>query len=131
MGIFRKDQMTLQLEKYDFKPGDVIKGYLKLNLRKPLQGRKLLVAFRGTRVDTVMVRTTSSKGVPSSHMEKIKTIIYNFELPLDEEATYYTEMYPFEIKIPSDLLVDHRPETPGPQPGDPRAHLPCRWATLP
>ncbi len=103
--------MTLQLEKYDFKPGDVIKGYVKLNLRKPQQGRKLLVAFRGTRVDTVMVRTTDSKGIPSSHMEKIKTIIYNFELPLDEENTYLTEMYPFEIKIPADLLatIDQKP----------------------
>ena len=97
--------MTLQLEKYDFKPGDVIKGYVKLNLRKPLQGRKLLVAFRGTREDSVMVHTNDSKGIPSSHMEKIKTIVYNFELPLDEENTYLTEMYPFEIKIPADLLT--------------------------
>jgi hypothetical protein len=105
MGLFHKDQMTLQLEKYDFKPGDVIKGYLKLNLRKPHQARKLTVSFRGTRIDTVMVTSHDSKGIPSTHMQKIKTIIYNFEQPLDDENTYLTEMYPFEIKIPTDLLA--------------------------
>jgi len=111
MGWFHRDQMTLQLEKYSFVPGDVIKGYLKLNLRKPLHGRKLTVAFRSTRIDTVMVRTTDSKGIPSTHMEKIRTILYNFELPLDEETTYLTEMYPFEIKIPPDILatIDLKP----------------------
>ena len=105
IGLFHKDQMTLQLEKYDFKPGDVIKGYLKLNLRKPLQGRKLTVAFRSTRIDTVMVTSHDSKGIPSTHMQKIKTIIYNFEQPLDQENAYLSEMYPFEIKIPADILA--------------------------
>jgi hypothetical protein len=30
--------------------------------------------------------------------------IYHFEIPLDEEAVYYHELYPFEIQIPSDIL---------------------------
>jgi hypothetical protein len=30
--------------------------------------------------------------------------IYQFEIPLDEEAVYYHELYPFEIQIPSDIL---------------------------
>jgi hypothetical protein len=104
MGLFGKPHMTLQLEKYSFTPGEVIKGYVKLALKKPLQGRKLIVAFRCTRIDTVMVRTTDSKGMSSSHMEKVKTVVYNFELPLDEANTYFCEMYPFEIMIPPDIL---------------------------
>ncbi len=103
--------MTLQLEKYSFSPGEIVKGYVKLSLRKPLQGRKITVSLRCTRIDTVMVRTYNSKGVPSSHMEKVKTILYNFDLPLDEENTYFSEMYPFEITIPPDILstIDIRP----------------------
>ena len=110
MGLFHKDQMTLQLEKYDYKPGDTIKGYVKLDLRKPLRCRKITVAFIGTRTDTVMVHSVNPKGIPTTQMQKIKTVIYNFEIPLDEENTYLTEMYPFEIKIPADILqgIDHK-----------------------
>jgi hypothetical protein len=104
MGLFGKDQMTIQLDKYSFAPGDIVKGYVKLNLKKPLQGRKLVVALRCIRTDTCMVRTVDSKGIPSSHMEKVKTTLYNFEVPLDETNTYFSEMYPFEITIPADIL---------------------------
>jgi hypothetical protein len=30
--------------------------------------------------------------------------IYSFEIPLDEETVYFHEFYPFEIKIPLDIL---------------------------
>lgn len=113
MSLFHKDQMTLQLEKYNYTPGEVIKGYVKLALKKPLQGRKLTVAFRCTRIDTVMVSSMNSKGMPSSHMEKVRTVVYNFEVPLDSENTYFCEMYPFEITIPPDILTGIHSQSPG------------------
>ena len=33
MSLFEKDKISLTLEKYDFKPGDKIKGTVKLNLK--------------------------------------------------------------------------------------------------
>lgn len=34
-------------------------------------------------------------------------IIYNFDMPLDGEKEYHTGEYPFEMKIPSDLLKNN------------------------
>jgi hypothetical protein len=33
MGLFGKEKITLTLEKYDFKPGESIKGTVNLNLK--------------------------------------------------------------------------------------------------
>ena len=99
MGLFGPDKIIVTLDKYQYKPGDVIKGSVGLNLRKPMRGRKLVVSLLGK------VRTThrDSKG----HMQTEDVAIYDLTIPLDGENDYLSELYPFEIKIQSDILEMH------------------------
>ena len=99
MGLFGPDKITVTLDKYQYKPGDIIKGSVGLNLRKPIRARKLVVSLLGK------VKTThrDSKG----HMQMEDVVIYDFTIPLDGENDYLSEMYKFEIKIQSDILQMH------------------------
>jgi hypothetical protein len=99
MGLFGPDKITVTLDKYQYKPGDIIKGSVGLNLRKPIRARKLVVSLLGK------VKTThrDSKG----HMQTEDIVVYDFTIPLDGENDYLSEMYKFEIKIQSDLLQMH------------------------
>ena len=99
MGLFGPDKIIVTLDKYQYKPGDVIKGSVGLNLRKPIRARKLIVSLLGK------VKTThrDSKG----HMHTEDVVVYDFTIPLDGENDYLSEMYNFEIKIQSDLLQMH------------------------
>ncbi len=99
MGLFGPDKITVTLNKYQYKPGDVIKGSVGLNLRKPMRARKLVVSLLGK------VRTTRQDSDGYIHTEDIT--IYDFTIPLDGENYYLSEMYPFEIKIQSDILQMH------------------------
>ncbi len=99
MGLFGPDKITVTLDKYQYKPGDIIKGSVGLNLRKPTRARKLVVSLLGK------VKTThrDSKG----HMQTEDIVVYDFTIPLDGENDYLSEMYKFDIKIQSDLLQMH------------------------
>ncbi len=99
MGLFGPDKITVTLDKYQYKPGDVIKGSVGLNLRKPVRARKLTVALLGK------VRTTHRDSKGNVHTEDV--IVYDFTIPLDAENDYLSELYPFEIKIQSDILQMH------------------------
>jgi hypothetical protein len=102
MGLFGKEKITLTLEKYDYKPGDKIKGTVKLNLKKPTKARKLEVSFIGTKTDK---QTGMVIGPTASSNTQTRTIkVYDFTLPLDGEKNYQEEEYSFEIKIPEDIL---------------------------
>jgi hypothetical protein len=107
MGLFGKEKITLTLEKYDYKPGDKIKGTVKLNLKKPTKARKLEVSFIGTKIDK---QTGMGIGPTVSSNQQTKTMkVYEFTLPLDGEKDYHEEEYPFEIKIPEDIhQIDHK-----------------------
>jgi hypothetical protein len=101
MGLFGKDKITLTLEKYDYKPGDKIKGTVKLNLKKPTKARKLEVSFIGTKTDK---QTGMGIGPTASNNRQTRTIkVYDFTIPLDGEKNYQEEEYSFEIKIPDDI----------------------------
>ena len=99
MGLFGPDKITVTLDKYQYKPGDVITGSVGLNLRKPMRARKLFVSLLGK------VRTThrDSKG----HVQTQDVTIYDFTVPLDGENDYLSEIYHFEIKIQADILQMH------------------------
>jgi hypothetical protein len=99
MGLFGPDKIVLTLDKYQYSPGDVIKGSVGLNLRKPLRARKLYVSLLGK------VRTTHRDA--QGHMRTEDVTIYDFTVPLDSENDYMSEIYHFEIKIQSDLLQMH------------------------
>jgi hypothetical protein len=101
MGLFGKEKITLTLQKYDYKPGDKIKGTVKLNLKKPTKARKLEVSFIGTKTDK---QTGMGIGPTASSTSQTRTIkVYDFTVPLDGEKDYREEEYPFEIKIPEDI----------------------------
>jgi hypothetical protein len=102
MGLFGKEKITLILEKYDYNPGDKIKGTVKLNLKKPTKARKLEVSFIGTKTDK-----QTGIGIGSTASNNIQTRVikvYDFTIPLDGEKNYQEEEYSFEIKIPDDIL---------------------------
>lgn len=100
MGLFGPEKITLMLEKYNFAPGDTIKGTVSLNLKKPTKARKMEVKFIGQRKE----RHTDSRGRTS-----YRTInIFDFSMPLGPEKDYQNETFSFEIKIPSDILQQCR-----------------------
>jgi len=101
MDLFDKEKITLTLEKYDYKPGDTIKGSVKVNLKKSTQAKKLEVSFIGTKTD---IQSGIGIGPAASNNRQTRTIkIYDFTIPLDGEKDYQEEEYPFEIKIPEDI----------------------------
>jgi hypothetical protein len=100
VGLFGPDQITLQLEKTNYKPGDVIKGTVTLNLKKPMNARKLEVAFFGIG----FYRDHHRPGSPGPGSANFQNKIYQFDLPLDNEKEYLTGTYSFEIKIPEGIF---------------------------
>jgi hypothetical protein len=101
MGLFGGEKITLQLEKYDYAPGDTIKGTVTLNLKKPTNARKLEVAFIGEKIER-----QTGMGVGPTAKDRRKnhhSYIYHFEMPLSGEGDYQKGEYPFEIKIPPDV----------------------------
>ena len=111
MGLFGPDKITLMLEKYDYKPGDIIKGTVKLNLKKPMNARKLEIAFIGRKISKQSsmavgpMVTGGSRGRHSSSTQY--QTVFDFKIPISGEKEYQNEEYPFEIKIPSNILQDN------------------------
>jgi len=105
MGLFGKEKITLALEKYDYTPGDKIKGTVTLNLKKPTNARKLEVSFIGRKI--THQSSISAVGMASGGSHGSKTqyqTVYSFSMPLDGEKEYHTGDYPFEIKIPDNIF---------------------------
>lgn len=102
MGLFGPDKITMNLEKYDFKPGDKIKGKIKLNLKKPVHARELrvrLYAYKKTRSTGGAIGAMGGKSSHNSSSQKV----YDYKQPVDGEKDYQKEEYDFELKIPGDI----------------------------
>jgi len=106
MGLFGPDKIVLNLEKYNYTPGETIKGNIKLNLKKPVQARKLEIAFIGRRVDKQTSASIAgmASGSRHHHSSTNYTTVFDFKMPVAGEKEYQNDEYPFEIKIPSDIL---------------------------
>jgi hypothetical protein len=104
LSFFKKNQIVLTLEKYAYAPGETIKGSVGLKLKRPMQGRKITVALIGLRIVHESGMAVGPIRVGNQGPQTHVYTIYNFEIPLDGENTYFNELYPFEIKIPSDIL---------------------------
>ena len=96
MGLFGPDKITLTVDQNMYKPGDVIKGVISLNLKKPVRARKIEVALLGK------VRSTHRDSQGHVHTEDVT--VYEFTVPLDGENDYCNETYHYEIKIQADIL---------------------------
>ncbi len=109
--------IEIKLEKYSYTPGETIKGNVELKLKKPMKARKLTVALNGIRIirssGIAVVGYPISRSSSRTSNDTILTI-YNFEIPLDGDNTYFSELYQFEIKIPPDILqsAQQMPQTP-------------------
>jgi len=105
MGLFGEEKIFLTLEKYNYAPGELIKGNIKLNLRKPTTARKLQVSFIGQKKE----QGRDSKG----HTHTTVVRVFDFTMPLKYEGDYMNEQFNFEIKIPDNLLNQTAaPKTP-------------------
>jgi hypothetical protein len=114
MGLFGGEKITLTLEKYNYKPGDLIKGNIKLNLKKPLKARKMEVSFIGSRKERS--RSHSYGGPGNRHGSSTQTVhvnVFNFSIPLGGEKEYQNESFDFEIKIPSDIIQQTKTQHEG------------------
>jgi len=101
MGLFGPEKITLILDKYDYTPGEKIKGKVSLNLKKPTQARKLEISFIGSKRE---MQTGMGIGPTSNNKRGSKRVrIYDFKMPLDGEKEYQKGEYPFEIKIPENI----------------------------
>jgi hypothetical protein len=104
LSFFKKDQLVVSLEKYSYAPGETIKGSVGLKLKRPAHAKKLMVGLVGLRIVHQSGMAVGPVRVGNQAPQTQVYTIYNFEIPLDEEAVYYHEFYPFEIKIPPDIL---------------------------
>jgi len=91
MGLFGPPKITMTLEKYNFTPGEIAKGTVKLNLKKPTYARKLQVSLIGVR----RVRRGNSWQWQQ---------VYDFDMPVSGERDYQQEEVPFQLHIPPDIL---------------------------
>jgi len=96
---FGKKQIDVILEKFNFSPGDTIRGKVSLTLDKPVYAKQLRVALIREKISTRMERRSDGRTYPKEE----KTYIYNFQMPLDGEKEYLKGEYTFEIKIPMNV----------------------------
>jgi len=90
-----KGKIEVLLEKYNFSPGDTIKGRITLKLKKPIRAKALKVGLVGEKKTTQYGTSSTSQS---------KTHFFDFEMPLDGGKEYLEGDYNFEIKIPANVL---------------------------
>jgi len=104
---FGKGRIEVFLEKYNFSPGETIKGRISLKLKKPTRAKALKVGLVGEETKREFEKTSGTR--------QTKTHFFDFEMPLDGEKEYLEGEYNFEIKIPANVL---QTPTPGGAVGD-------------
>jgi hypothetical protein len=100
MGLFGPEKMSIFLDRYDYRPGEKITGRVKLNLKKPVDARKLEVRLYGIQMSRQGGRSVGSGSTVNRDTGRT---IYDFKIPISGEKTYHKDEYNFEIKIPLDI----------------------------
>ncbi len=98
---FGAGKIDISLEKFNFLPGETIKGRVSFELKKPTLAKKLRVTLNGVRITTYLEKRLNR---PPTRQTR-KDFIHRFELVLDGEKEYLKGEYPFEIKIPANVLT--------------------------
>jgi hypothetical protein len=96
---FLRGKIDIILEKFSFSPGEMIKGKVLIDLKKPTRARQLKIGFYGLKI--IKERVTDAKGNPTIRTRR--EFIHKFEMPLDGEKEYLKGEYHFEIKIPENI----------------------------
>jgi len=101
-----KGKIDIAIPKTNFNPGEVISGIATLTMKKPAKARRFTISLIGEQKIT---------GMDTSRSRTTRTVrIYDFEQQLDGEKEYKEGgVYPFEIKIPEDVLEQQKmPQMP-------------------
>jgi len=101
---FGKGKVEIQLNKFNFAPGEVIEGTMIITLKKPVKGRKVYVRLMATE-RTSSRRVTFGGGMRPSRSTNYSTA-YDFTQPLDGEKEYppgTSQPYQFRITVPTNL----------------------------
>ncbi len=93
-------KIEISLEKYIFSPGEIIKGKVSFELKKPTLAKKLKIILAGVKI--TKSQHHDSRGASSTQTES--DFIHHFEMPLDGEKEYSKGEYQFEIKVPDNIL---------------------------
>ena len=105
--FFSRGNLEVVPEKYNYKFGEVIKGVIKLSLKKVTHANKLSLWLIGQQTITAMRPSTSFSGSGTTNLpmtQRQTSTVFQFELPLDSEKDYLTGEYPFEVNIPNNIM---------------------------
>jgi hypothetical protein len=105
--FFSRGKLEVVPEKYNYSFGEVVKGVVKLSLKKVTHANKLSLWLIGQQTITAMRPATSfsKSGTTNLPMTQRQTsTVFQFELPLDSEKDYLAGEYPFEINIPNNIM---------------------------
>ncbi|MFC1640426.1 hypothetical protein ACFL2D_00070 [Patescibacteria group bacterium] len=95
---FTKGKIEITLQEYNYAPGQVIQGVLKLTMKKSLPGEEISVQLLG--------QETITSGDVDTNTSKVITL-FDFTQPLEGPREYTKGdaiEYPFQITIPGDVL---------------------------
>jgi hypothetical protein len=102
--MFGKGKMNILLPRSHYLPGDIISGEVEFRLKKPVLARELSISLIGE-VETTRVGDFTRRGGSGVSTSVQTERIYDFKQQLDGEKDYsLSGKYPFEIKIPADIL---------------------------
>ncbi len=99
---FQKGKIDIKLSEFNYSPGDVIEGTVEVEFKTNIASKELSIAMLGEEVESQTVGV-GTRGRSSNS----RRTIFNFKQPLEGEKEYSdgdTVSYPFQIKIPEDIL---------------------------
>ncbi len=106
--MFDKGKIEVAVPGTHFAPGDTIAGKVTLTIKKPVAAKEVSVSLIGERT------TTHGGGLAGGDRRQEKERVYDFKVSLDGEKEYSQGgEYPFEIKIPADILNVGGPQLEG------------------
>jgi len=94
-----KGSIEIQLEKYNFSPGETINGKVFLKIKKQEKAKAVIIRLIGEQ------KSSNFSTVQKTNVQTRKQYIYDFKQQLDSEKEYSGEFnYNFQIKIPQNIL---------------------------
>ncbi len=97
-GLFNKGKIEIKIDNYNYSPGDVVEGQIKLILKKPFHARGLFIRL--------LCKEKISQG-HGTHRSTRHITAFNFKQIIDGEKEYSPAQgqltYEFKIKIPVDV----------------------------
>jgi len=97
---FGKGKIEIQLDNFNYKPGDTIEGTVALTLKKPIEAKGVKIRIIGEQRQMAMMGANRRQA-------QVPLKILDFTQPLDGEKEYKPGdpmVYPFKIIIPKDLF---------------------------